>query len=178
MTSDIVHKKHKEKKKNKKERKEKKDKERHHVSSNGGVISSSKKHKHHKNKEREREASAAASMTPNSITKLKIKPMQPQQNSSVGGEPPPVPTMKISLNSSNPMAASISSKKRPRQHSDSSDSSLGSMGSSAPALKMSRVIGTSAEQESTFLNHHHLAKPSRKVCYFERSDLGITKKYR
>jgi hypothetical protein len=57
------------------------------------------------------------------------------------------------------------------QHSDSSDSSTGtgSLGStSAPATKMSRVLGTSVEQESTFLNErignqYGIAKNSRKV---------------
>ena len=50
-----------------------------------------------------------------------------------------------SANSSN-----NSSRKRHRQHSDSSNSSMDSMGD--PARKMSRVMGTSTEQESTFLS--------------------------
>ena len=58
-----------------------------------------------------------------------------------------------------------SSRKRHRQHSDSSNSSMDSMGD--PARKMSRVMGTSTEQESTFLsgrvNLNSYQKPKKVV---------------
>ena len=149
------HKKHKKEKKAKKDKKEKRDKEHH---SNGEVV---KKHKSkHKEKDRDREAVPAM--------KLKIKAIPPVD--STGGPPQIIPPIKVCLSqgASNVASSSASSKKRHRQHSDSSDSSMGSLGSSsAPALKMSRVIGTSAEQESTFLaeriGQYGMSKNSRKV---------------
>jgi len=75
--------------------------------------------------------------------------------------------------SANSSSSTSNKNKRHRQHSDSSDSStgtgsLGSSSTSAPATKMSRVLGTSVEQESTFLNErignqYGIAKNSRKV---------------
>ena len=146
-SSSAPHKKHKKEKKSKKDKKEKRDKSEKYV--NGDYV---KKHKH-KHKDRDREAAPA---TPSSGLKLKIKMAEPE----VPGDIQAVPPMKISLNSK-----ADSSRKRHRQRSDSStDSSLGSMGttSSAPALKMSRVLGSNVDQESSF--YHHLSKNSRKVC--------------
>lgn len=65
--------------------------------------------------------------------------------------------LKIIIGASATSSASSrdSSRKRHRQHSDSSNSSIDSMGAPSggdPARKMSRVMGTSAEQESTFLS--------------------------
>ena len=65
--------------------------------------------------------------------------------------------LKICIGASATSSASSrdSSRKRHRQHSDSSNSSMDSMGAPSggdPARKMSRVMGTSAEQESTFLS--------------------------
>ena len=148
-SSSAPHKKHKKEKKSKKDKKEKRDKSEKYV--NGDYV---KKHKH-KHKDRDREAAPA---TPSSGLKLKIKPLMPEPE--VTGDIQAVPPMKISLNSK-----ADSSRKRHRQRSDSStDSSLGSMGttSSAPALKMSRVLGSNVDQESSF--YHHLSKNSRKVC--------------
>jgi len=148
-SSSAPHKKHKKEKKSKKDKKEKRDKSDKYV--NGDYI---KKHKH-KHKDRDREAAPANAPTPSGQgLKLKIKMPEPEVS---GGDI--VPPMKISLNSK-----ADSSRKRHRQRSDSStDSSLGSMGttSSAPALKMSRVLGSTVEQESSF--YHHLSKNSRKV---------------
>ena len=148
-SSSAPHKKHKKEKKSKKDKKEKRDKSDKYV--NGDYI---KKHKH-KHKDRDREAAPANAPTPSGQgLKLKIKMPEPEV---AGGDI--VPPMKISLNSK-----ADSSRKRHRQRSDSStDSSLGSMGttSSAPALKMSRVLGSTVEQESSF--YHHLSKNSRKV---------------
>eukprot|EP00093_Oithona_nana_P012796 12796.XXX_700414_697219_1 [CDS] Oithona nana genome sequencing. len=150
-SSSAPHKKHKKEKKSKKDKKEKRDKSDKYV--NGDYI---KKHKH-KHKDRDREAAPANTPTPSGQgLKLKIKMPEPEV---AGGDIQAVPPMKISLNSK-----ADSSRKRHRQRSDSStDSSLGSMGttSSAPALKMSRVLGSTVEQESSF--YHHLSKNSRKV---------------
>ena len=145
-SSSAPHKKHKKEKKSKKDKKEKRDKSEKYAV-NGDYV---KKHKH-KHKERDREAAAAA---PAAIPKLKIK---------MGGDSS-VPPVKISLGGKeDPNAAN---RKRHRQASNSSDSSLGSSGTSlAPAQKMSRVLGTTAEQESSFLTsqYHHFSKNSRKV---------------
>ena len=172
------HKKHKKEKKSKKDKKEKRDKDRHYMTnSNGEVV---KKHKHkHKDKEKDREAPSSASSAAaaassssgghgggsNPIPKLKIKMNPPTEAADSSGLAPL--KMSISGLGGGPSNAA-SSKKRHRQHSDSSDSSMGSMGSSsAPALKMSRVLGTSAEQESSFLaermGSYGIPKNSRKV---------------
>ena len=61
----------------------------------------------------------------------------------------------IGASATNSASSRDSSRKRHRQHSDSSNSSMDSMGAPSggdPARKMSRVMGTSAEQESTFLS--------------------------
>ena len=149
-SSSSAHKKHKKEKKSKKDKKEKRDKSEKYAV-NGDYV---KKHKH-KHKERDREATPAA---PAAIPKLKIK---------MGGDSS-VPPMKISLGGKeDPNAAANANRKRHRQASNSSDSSLGSMGTSAsaPAQKMSRVLGTTTEQESSFLTsqYHHFSKNSRKV---------------
>lgn len=61
--------------------------------------------------------------------------------------------LKICIGASTTSSASSnnSSRKRHRQSSNSSNSSMDSMGPD-PARKMSRVMGTSTEQESTFLS--------------------------
>ena len=169
------HKKHKKEKKSKKDKKEKRDKDRHYTTnSNGEVV---KKHKHkHKDKEKDREAPSSASAAAaasssgghvggsNPIPKLKIKMNPPAEAADSSGLAP----LKMSISGLGGSSNAASSKKRHRQHSDSSDSSMGSMGSSsAPALKMSRVLGTSAEQESSFLaermGSYGIPKNSRKV---------------
>lgn len=135
----------------------------HHRSSS----SSSKKHKH-KHKERDRDshphhAVAEVAAPPISAPqagglKLKIKPM-PDMASSIAppGGKSVIQPLKICIGASATSSASSrdSSRKRHRQHSDSSNSSMDSMGAPSggdPARKMSRVMGTSAEQESTFLS--------------------------
>ncbi len=82
--------------------------------------------------------------------KLKIKPIPPSSGDHSNSEDPNViQPFKICFG---PGASSSSSNSRKRQRSDSSTSSMDSMTSgSDPARKMSRVMGTSAEQESTFL---------------------------
>lgn len=161
------HKKHKKDKKSKKDKKDKRDKDRHHTNSNGEVV---KKHKHkHKDKEKDRESghnsATSSGGSSNPIPKLKIKmPAAPESVDSSGLAP-----LKMSISGLGGPSNAASSKKRHRQHSDSSDSSMGSLGSSsAPALKMSRVLGTSAEQETSFLterigNQYGMPKNSRKV---------------
>merc|ERR1711963_340269 len=145
------HKKHKKEKKSKKDKKEKREKDREAPSSASAAAAAS--------------SSGGHVGGSNPIPKLKIKMNPPAGGADSSGLAP----LKMSISglgggSSN----AASSKKRHRQHSDSSDSSMGSMGSSsAPALKMSRVLGTSAEQESSFLaermGSYGIPKNSRKV---------------
>merc|ERR1711899_143576 len=164
---------HKKPKKEKKQKKDKKDRDKsdhRHKSSNGETgsdhqrssSSSSKKHKHkHKEKEKDRDhhhTTQQQQAGPPPGLKLKIKPIQPGMSSSIApsGSPNVVQPLKICIGA-NPAATSSSSnssRKRHRQHSDSSNSSMDSMGGQAgdPARKMSRVMGTSTEQESTFLS--------------------------
>lgn len=129
-SSSSSHKKHKKEKKSKKDKKEKRDKYQN------GEMSSSKKHKH-KHRDRDKES--------NSGLKLKIKPIAP------GANPEIVQPLKICIGGSSSAASNASnSKKRHRQQSDSSNSSMDSIAD--PARKMSRVMGTSTEQESSFLS--------------------------
>jgi len=168
-SSSSSHKKHKKEKKSKKDKKEKRDRDKYHKNgevpvtsgSTGGTgssSSSSKKHKH-KHKERDRETGSTRDSSSNHHPtsggglKLKIKGINPE--ASVTSTPNNVvQPLKISIGgvSSGSSNHSSGNRKRPRQTSDSSTSSMDSMGNSMdPARKMSRVMGTSAEQESTFL---------------------------
>lgn len=175
------HKKEKKNKKEKREKGEKSER-RHKSSSNGEVSgaptgsshgsdasasghhhrsssSSGKKHKH-KHKERDRDSNTShhtAEQQPGQPgLKLKIKPIHPEMSSAIApsGGNNVVQPLKICIGSSSTGSSASnsnnSSRKRHRQHSGSSNSSMDSMGD--PARKMSRVMGTSTEQESTFLS--------------------------
>lgn len=149
-SSSSSHKKHKKEKKSKKDKKEKRDKYQN------GEMSSSKKHKH-KHRDRDKES--------NSGLKLKIKPIAP------GANPEIVQPLKICIGGSSSAASNASnSKKRHRQQSDSSNSSMDSIAD--PARKMSRVMGTSTEQESSFLSGRANFNYKKKVITWARKNFS------